>query len=81
MIGPGVGDRETDHSLRLEHEVDHRGRDAFRRAYEIAFILTIFIIRNDNELPCRDIGECLLHRSEHHCCSFGVHARVMLRPL
>ena len=45
-----AGERETDHPLRLQHEVDQRGRHELRSADQIALVLAILVIGDDDEL-------------------------------
>jgi len=67
LVGALSGQREADPSTRLaDHEVDHLGRDKLRRANEIAFVLAILIIRNDDQLARLDVGDGLLDCSESH---------------
>jgi hypothetical protein len=59
----------------------HRGRDAFRRAYEIAFIFTIsLLIRHDNELPAA-ISASACSTVPNIIVALFMHTCVMLRLL
>src|SRR5262249_11154877 len=63
---------KADHPARLlDHEVDHFGRDQLRRANEIAFVLAIFVVGDDDELAVPDRLDRLLYRSESHVDSLS----------
>ena len=54
----------------LRHEVDRIGRHQLGRRDEIAFVLAIFIIGDDDELAGFDGVDRLLNGSEAHIPSF-----------
>jgi hypothetical protein len=67
LVGALSSQRETYPSARFaDHEVDHFGRDQLRRANEIALVLAIFIVCDDDQLAGLDIGYCLFDSSELH---------------
>ena len=67
LVGALAGERETDPSARLtDHEVDHLRRDELRGADEIALVLAILVVGDDDKLAGLDVGNCLLDRSKTH---------------
>jgi hypothetical protein len=67
VVGAFPRKRETNPAARLaDHEVDHLGRDKLRRADEIAFVLAILIVGDDDQLAGLDVGYCLFDSSELH---------------
>jgi hypothetical protein len=67
LVGAFTGERETNPSARLpDHEVDQLGRDELRRTNEIAFVLAILIVGDDDHLAGFDVGYCLFDCSELH---------------
>jgi hypothetical protein len=58
---------EADPSARLlDHEVDELRRHQLGSTNQVTFILAVFVIRNDDELACLDVGDRLLDCSEFH---------------
>ncbi len=61
---------ETDQPTGMSgHEIDGRGCHMLRGHDEIAFILTIFVIDEDDELPALDVPNCVfdaVKRSGHN---------------
>jgi len=67
LVGPLACEREADPAARLtDHEVDELGRDELRGADQIAFVLAILVVRDDDELARLDVGNRLLDCSEIH---------------
>ena len=63
LIEPLAVDRRADQPLRvLRHEIDILRLDRRCRNDEIALVLTIFIVHDDNHSAVLDILDCLLHR-------------------
>ena len=58
--------READHALRFHEEVHHRRRDEFRGADEVALILPILVVRDDQELSLTKVGDGLLDAAKRH---------------
>ncbi len=48
------------------HEVDRLGRDELGRADEVAFVLSVFVVRDDDEPPLTDIFNRLFYGSKCH---------------
>src|SRR5450759_28287 len=72
LVGTFPRKRETNPPARLtNHEVDHFRRDQLRRTDEIAFVLAILIVGDDDQLASLDVGYCLLDCSELHDSSNG----------
>ena len=46
------------------HEVDHLRRDQLGRADQIAFVLPVFVIGDDDDFPVADVFDRLLNRPE-----------------
>jgi hypothetical protein len=65
-VGDVVREREADHPLRAHHEIDHLRRDQLRRADEVAFVLPILVVGDDDELARPKVGERLLDGTEGH---------------
>gem|GEM_PF-2445149 len=67
MIGALTGEREAYPSARFtDHEVDKLGRDELRRTDEVAFVLAILVVRDNDKLAGLDVGNGLLDCSELH---------------
>jgi hypothetical protein len=67
LIGALTRESEADPAARFtDHEVDQLGRDELRGANEIAFVLAILVVRDDDKLAGFDIGNGLLDCSELH---------------
>src|SRR5450756_80642 len=67
LVGTFPRKRETNPPARLtDHEVDHFRPDQLRRADEIAFVLAILIVGDDDQLASLDVGYRLLDCSEIH---------------
>ena len=47
------------------HEVDDLRRDALRGDDEVAFVLAVCVVDDDDDVPLADVGDCLFDRSEH----------------
>src|SRR5450756_46272 len=72
LVGTFPRKRETNPPACLtDHEVDHFRRDQLRRTDEIAFVLAILIVGDDDQLASLDVGYCLLDCSELHDSSNG----------
>ena len=57
LVRPLTGERQADPSACFpDHEVDQLGRDELRRANEVALVLAILVVRDDDQLACLDIG-------------------------
>jgi hypothetical protein len=48
------------------HEVDHLGRDQLRRADEVALVLAVLVIRDDDELAVLQVFDGLGDSPEGH---------------
>jgi len=59
-------ERQADHALGLQHEVHHLGRHELRRADEIALVLAILVVRDDDELAGLQVRDGLFYGSERH---------------
>ena len=56
------GDRCTKQSpCVLQHEIHHLGCNHLGRTDEVAFILTVFVVYHDHELPLAEIVQSLLN--------------------
>ena len=67
LVGALSRERETYPPARFaDHEVDHLGGDQLRRANQVALILAILIVRDDDQLTGLDVGNSLLDSSELH---------------
>src|SRR5207249_4240603 len=59
-----AGEGEADHTAGvLDHEVDHLGRDQLRRADQVALVLTIFVVGDDDQFAGSDIVDGLVYGS------------------
>ena len=62
-----AGQRDTNQPSRFpNHEVDHLWGDELRRANEVALVLAVFVVGNDNELAAADVVYGLLDCPEFH---------------
>jgi len=48
------------------HEVDRFGSDVLGGNREIAFVLTIFVVNDDQDLTLAEILDCFRYRGERH---------------
>ena len=59
------GDGCTEHTTGIfQHEVDFLRRDHLRRCYEVALVLTVFIVDDDNELALLEILQGIFNATE-----------------
>ena len=67
LVGTLIRQRKADPAPRLpDHEIDHLGRDELRRANEVALVLAILIVSDDDELAGFDVADCLFDCSKLH---------------
>src|SRR5688572_15034440 len=66
LIDALASESETDHAFRLQHRVDQRGRDELGGANEVAFVLAILVIGDDNELAGANVRDGLRYGPELH---------------
>ena len=65
LVAALPGERQTDQASPVErHEVDHLRRDQLGRADKIAFILPVFVIGHDDDLPVPKVFDRLLNSPE-----------------
>src|SRR4030095_6474837 len=62
--------RETDQSAAMRgHEINRVRRDFVRRNHEIAFVLAVLVIHNDDEPAVLNVEECVFYRCKFHAVS------------
>ena len=67
LVDALAGEGEADPAAGLpDHEVDQLGRNELRRADEIAFVLAVLIVGDDDDLAGFDVGDGLFNGSELH---------------
>jgi hypothetical protein len=59
-------ERDANHPLRAEHDVDHVGRHQLGRANEVALVLAGFVVGYDHELPVPEVLNRLFYGPECH---------------
>src|SRR5688500_13819126 len=67
LVGTLSGESEADPAARFsDHEVDQLGRNQLGRTNQVAFVLAVFVIRDDDELTSLDVGYRPFNRSKWH---------------
>ena len=67
LVDALAGEREADHAAgALDHEVDQLGRHELRRADQVALVLAILVVGDDDELARGDVGDRLFDGGEWH---------------
>ena len=65
VVGAVLGEAEADEPARVRgHEVDRLGRGELRRDDEVALVLAVGVVDDDDEPPGADLVDRLLHRRE-----------------
>ena len=61
--GAADGDGCTEHATGvLQHEVDHLRRYLLGGTYQVALVLTVLVVDDNDELPFFEVHQCLLNR-------------------
>ena len=56
FIATLFGERQTDQAARMPgHEIDDFRRDFFRGAHQVAFVLAIFVVNDDDHPPVANV--------------------------
>ena len=72
LIAPLAGERKADQPAPMQgHEVDGLGRDELRRANQVALVLAVLVIGDDDQLAVLEIVNRLLDGPENHGAPFG----------
>ena len=62
-------EREADQAPGVRgHEIDHLGGDLLRGADQVALVLAVLVVRDDDELPRPDVRDPLLYVAVQHSC-------------
>jgi hypothetical protein len=78
-VGARLGDRGADQPARVGgHEIDDVGRGVDRGAHQVALVLAILIIGDDDHFAVADVADGVFHSVEHR---IGCRHRVTPSPL
>ena len=67
LVATLFSQRQTDQPARVAgHEVDDLGRDLLGRAHQVAFVLAILVVDDDDHAPFADFGDGVFNGSKWH---------------
>ena len=69
LVAALAGERQADQAPAVQgHEVDHLGRDQLGRADEIALVLAVLVVGDDDDLAVAQVVDRLLDGAEGASC-------------
>src|SRR5258708_6118108 len=73
LIATLFGKRQTNQAPRMtSHEVDDFGRRLFGRAHQVALVLAVLVVDDDDHAPFAYFSDGIFNGSKRHCASVSL---------